>query len=179
MARNAPPTPSSDRLPADVRLGAVVSTFHHDLTGAMLASARATLERAGLEPDALQVLEVPGAFEIPIVARSLAMRADLAAVLCFGVVIKGETTHDFHIASAVSHALQRVSLDTDRLMLMGVLTCNTLEQARERALPSSKHDKGAEVAQAAIAVLAALERTREVGGTTRKAGFGVRTGGPQ
>ncbi|MCY3000566.1 MAG: 6,7-dimethyl-8-ribityllumazine synthase, partial [Planctomycetota bacterium] len=105
------------------------------------------------------------------------VRGDLAAVLCFGVVIKGETTHDFHIASAVSHALQRVSLDTDRPMLMGVLTCNTLEQARERALPGSKHDKGAEVAQAAIRVLAALEQTREVSGATRKAGFALRSEG--
>jgi len=179
MARNAPPSASSLRLPPDVRLGAVVSTFHHDLTGAMLSSARAALAEAGLAEDALHVVEVPGAFEIPIVARSLAMRGDLAAVLCFGIVIKGETTHDFHIASAASHALQRVSLDTDKPMLMGILTCNTLEQARERAMAGSKHDKGREVAHAAVAVLAALERTREVGGTNRKAGFGVRAGGGQ
>ncbi|MBM3988115.1 MAG: 6,7-dimethyl-8-ribityllumazine synthase [Planctomycetes bacterium] len=179
MARNAPPSASSLRLPPDMRLGAVVSTFHHDLTGAMLSSARAALAEAGLADDALHVVEVPGAFEIPIVARSLAMRGDLAAVLCLGIVIKGETTHDFHIASAASHALARVSLDTDKPMLMGILTCNTLEQARERALPGSKHDKGREVAHAAVAVLAALERTREVGGTSRKAGFGVRPGGGQ
>jgi 6,7-dimethyl-8-ribityllumazine synthase len=179
MARNAPPSASSLRLPPNARLGAVVSTFHHDLTGAMLASAREALASAGLADGDLHVVEVPGAFEIPIVARSLAMRGDLAAVLCFGIVIKGETTHDFHIASAASHALQRVSLDTDKPMLMGILTCNTLEQARERALPGSKHDKGREVAQAAVAVLAALERTREVGGDTRKAGFGIRLGGVQ
>ncbi len=174
MARNAPPSASSHRLPPDTRLGVVVSTFHSDLTHAMVASARATLEAAGLAKDGLHVVEVPGAFEIPIVARSLAMRGDLAAVLCFGVVIKGETTHDYHIASAVSHALQRVSLDTDRPMLMGVLTCNTLEQAQARALPGGTHDKGAEVAQAAVAVLAALKNTHELGGSHRKAGFGGR-----
>lgn len=176
MARTADPNPSTPRLPTDAKIGAVVSTYHHDLTGAMLESARRVLAAAGLPPESLFVVEVPGAFELPIVARSLANRAELSAVLCFGVLIKGETTHDFHIASAVSHALQRVALDTDKPMLLGVLTCGTLEQARARALPGG-HDKGAEVARAAVATLAALERTRELGGATRRAGFGLREGG--
>jgi len=173
-----PHQPSTPRvLPPEIRIGAVVSTYHHELTGAMLASARAELEAAGLAPERLVVVEAPGAFEIPIVARSLAVHGDVAAVLCFGLVLKGETTHDVHIASAVSQALQRVSLDLDKPMLFGVLTCNTLDQARERALPGG-HDKGREVARAAIDVLGALEATRKLGAARPIAGFaaGVRAG---
>lgn len=164
------PGPST-RLPAGARLGVVLSTYHHELTGAMLDSARAELARAGLDPDALRVVEVPGAFEIPLVARALGVREEIQAVLCFGLVLKGETTHDQHIATSVSAALQRVSLDIDKPMLFGVLTCNTLEQARARALPGG-HDKGREVARAAVEVLAALENARRVDAARPRAGFG-------
>jgi 6,7-dimethyl-8-ribityllumazine synthase len=191
MARAAEPAPrphsssqagaaAARRLPsgftAGARIGAVVSTYHRDLTGAMLASARAELEAAGLEPEQLVVVEVPGAFELPIVARSLGAREDIRAVLCFGLVLKGETSHDVHIAAAVSQALQRVALDIDTPMLFGVLTCETLEQARARALPASQggsHDKGREVARAALDVLHALEQARLPETAKPRAGFGV------
>ncbi len=154
----------------------MVSTYHRDLTGAMLASARAELEAAGLAPADLVVVEAPGAFELPIVARTLGAREDIRAVLCFGLVLKGETSHDLHIATAVSQALQRVALDIDTPMLFGVLTCNTLEQAKARALPENQggsHDKGREVARAAIDVLAALEAARLADTARPRAGFGV------
>lgn len=172
------PSPSPDgsaaerKLPAGARLGAVLSTYHRELTGAMLDSARAELTRAGLAADALVVIEVPGAFEIPLVARALGVRDDVQAVLCFGLVLKGETTHDHHIATAVTAALQRVSLDIDKPMLLGVLTCDTLEQAKARALPEG-HDKGREVARAAIDVLGALAKARQPETARPRAGFGV------
>lgn len=147
-----------------------MSTYHHDLTGAMLDSARAELTAAGLAREDLLVVEVPGAFEIPLVARQLGMRDDIAAVMCFGLVLKGETSHDHHIASAVSHALQTVALECNAPILFGVLTCNTLEQARARALPGG-HDKGREVARAAIGALAAMSAALEVGTHRRRAGF--------
>lgn len=173
------PAPRPGRaLPPDVRIGAVVSTYHAELTGAMLASAKAELEAAGLTPERWVAVEAPGAFEIPIVARALAVHEDLGAVLCFGLVLKGETTHDQHIATAVSQALQRVSLDLDKPMLFGVLTCDTLEQARARALPGG-HDKGREVARAAIDVLTSLARCREARGPNKRAGFGAGLGSSQ
>jgi 6,7-dimethyl-8-ribityllumazine synthase len=138
----------------------VVSEFHSELTLAMLESAQGVWSAAGLAAENLEVARVPGAFELPLVARRFARRADIDAVVCLGLVLKGETTHDHWVAHAATEGLLKVSLDTDTPVLFGVLTCNTLEQARARALPESKggiHDKGAELAQATLQVLAALD----------------------
>lgn len=149
------------RLPARARIAAAVSTYHHEITGAMLASAQSTLAEAGLDlaADFFEV-RVPGAFELPIVADRLAERDDVDAVLCFALLLKGETDHDRLLAECVTHALQRVALETRTPVLFGVLTCATLEQAQARALRvgAGGLDKGREVALAAIEVLRALER---------------------
>lgn len=167
-------------LPAGTRIAAVVSTFHKQLTSAMLASAQAELEAAGLASEDLVVAWVPGAFELPLVARRLAMRADISAVLCFGLVLKGETTHDVYISQATSQGLMNVSLFTDKPVLFGVLTCNTLEQARARALAPAaggQQDKGREVARAAIETLATLETLQELGKPLTPFGFGAALSG--
>jgi 6,7-dimethyl-8-ribityllumazine synthase len=171
MARSADPSRSAPRLEPGVRIGAVVSTYHRELTAAMLESAAAELASCGLAPSDLLVVEAPGAFELPVVARALGLREDVAAVMCFALVLKGETSHDLHIAGAVAHALQRVSLDTDKPVLFGVLTCDTIEQARARALPGGS-DKGREVARAAVAAIRALSEAATVGEKLRRAGFG-------
>lgn len=147
------------RLRPGARLAAVVSTYHDELTGEMLASGRRELAAAGLPEGDLEVARVPGAFELPIVARRFARRADVHAVMCFGVVIEGETTHDHWVAHGAVQGLLQVALETDTPVLLGVLTCRTLEQARARALPAQRGglDKGREVARAAIDVLEALE----------------------
>jgi 6,7-dimethyl-8-ribityllumazine synthase len=177
MARPADDSRPSPRLEPGARIGAVVSTYHGELTCAMLESARAELVARGLSPSDLLVVEVPGSFEIPVVARALALREDVSAVMCFGLVLKGETEHDRYIADATAHALQRVSLDTDKPILFGILTCDTLEQARARALPGARdsdgHDKGREVARAAMEAIAALARAATVGEKVRRAGFGA------
>jgi 6,7-dimethyl-8-ribityllumazine synthase len=141
-------------LAEDACIAVVVSQYHRELTEAMAYSAWKTLEAAGLpeEEGRFDVVCAPGAFELPILARELAASGDYQAVLCFGVLLKGETSHDYHIASAVSHALQQVALDNELPVLFGLLTCDTLEQARARALPDG-HDKGREVALAAIEVV--------------------------
>jgi len=129
----------------------------------MLGSALETLAQAGIERESVLVVSAPGAFELPIVARRLAARKDVAAVLCFGLVLKGETEHDRHIASACAHGLMRAALETDTPILFGVLTCATLQQARERAQREAEGglDKGREVALAALEVLAALDAAGE------------------
>jgi 6,7-dimethyl-8-ribityllumazine synthase len=167
----AHPSPTG-RLPAGARLAAVVSSYHPELTEALFDSARRELERSGLEGELLRV-DAPGAFELPLIARRLGLRDDVDAVLCLGLVLKGETPHDRYIADAVAHGLQRVALEIDKPVLFGVLTCDTIEQARERALPelAGGHDKGREVARAAIGALAALERAQQTARRLQPAGF--------
>lgn len=148
------------RLSPGRRIATVVSSYHLELTGAMAASAAATLRQAGLGEGDLLEFEAPGAYELPILAQALAARADVDAVLCFGLVLRGETDHDRYISAAVAEALQRVGLDARKPVLFGVLTCNTLEQAQARArlAVDGGLDKGREVARAAIGALATLEQ---------------------
>jgi 6,7-dimethyl-8-ribityllumazine synthase len=149
---------SPHRLPPGARIACAVSTYHEDVTGEMLASALETLGELGVEREEVLVVPCPGAFELPLVARRLARRKDVVAVLCFGLVLKGETEHDRYISEACAHGLTLVALETDTPVLFGVLTCANLEQARERARRESAGglDKGREVALAALEALAAL-----------------------
>lgn len=155
--------PAVPRLPEKSRLACVVSGYHEEITGGMLASALETLEAAGVPRRRVQVVSAPGAYELPILARALAEQRTVAAVLCFGLVLKGETEHDRYIAAACADGLMRVALDTRTPVLFGVLTCASLAQARKRARRASAGglDKGREVAEAALAVLASLA---EIGG---------------
>ena len=153
------------RLRPGCRIAAIVSRYHGELTGAMARSARAELEAHGLAPRDLVELAAPGAFELPVIASELARREDIDAVLCFGLVLKGETEHDRHIARAVAHGLVEIGLRERKPVLFGVLTCNTLAQARARALSAAEggeQDKGREVARAAIEALGALDLARDL-----------------
>lgn len=160
MSLGQPDYPSP-RLRGAARVAAVVSGYHAEVTGAMFDSAREALIEAGAE-DVLRV-EAPGSFELPLLAQAIAGREDVDAVLCFGLILKGETEHDTHIARAVSQGLMRVALDTRKPVLFGVLTCSTLEQAQARARCAADGglDKGREVARAAVIALNALAQSRE------------------
>jgi 6,7-dimethyl-8-ribityllumazine synthase len=146
------------RLRRPARVAAVVSRYHPEITGGMFASARATLTAAGLAPGDLLRIDAPGSYELPLIAQRLARRPDVDAVLCFGLVLKGETDHDRYIAWAVSDGLMRVALEHEKPVLFGVLTCSTLAQAEARARRRAEGglDKGAEVARAAVETLNAL-----------------------
>lgn len=151
------------RLEPGTRVALVVSRYHADLTGWMADSARAELRAAGLAPEDVLVVEAPGAFELPFLARALARREDVRSVLCFGLVLKGETEHDRHIARAVASGLVSAAFETDTPIHFGVLTCSTRDQAEARAKPASlggRLDKGREVARAAIDTLVALSAIR-------------------
>ena len=126
----------------------------------MLDSAKAVLEQSGVAADDIEVAWAPGAFELPIIAKRFARRDDIHAVLCFGLVLTGETNHDRYVSYGATEGLLKASLSTDTPVLFGVLTCPNLVLAKARALPPSaagKQDKGAEVARAALGVLHALE----------------------
>ncbi|MFT4648807.1 MAG: 6,7-dimethyl-8-ribityllumazine synthase [Glaciecola sp.] len=144
-----------------MKIACVLSEFHLDLTGAMMQSARAELLRAGMAEEDWVVIQVPGAFELPLVARRLASHSDIDAVLCFGLVITGETKHDHWVSMGATEGILLASLETDKPILFGVLTCDTVEQARARALAPEAggvQDKGREVAAAAIKTLHALDQ---------------------
>ena len=146
-----------------VRVAVVRSSFHSDLTGAMTTSARSALHEAGVAEGDILEAEVPGSFELPLGARRFARRGDIAGVLCFGVVIKGETTHDHHVATGATQGIQQVMLETDKPVLLGVLTTNDLEQARARALPppGGVYDKGRECALALVQLLNTLDELED------------------
>jgi 6,7-dimethyl-8-ribityllumazine synthase len=164
-----PPEPIGE----GTRIGLVVSSYHGELTRQMASSARRVLLEAGLRPEDVLELEAPGSFELPLVARRLAVRDDVHAVLCLGLVLKGETSHDQHIARECARGILQVSLETDKPVLFGVLTCDTLEQARERCQPGPL-DKGAEAARGALQTLEALQKAAVVGTEPKTLGFGIR-----
>ena len=113
--------------------------------------------RAGIDPKAIDVAWVPGAFEVPLVADRLAASRQYAAVLCLGAVIRGETTHDQHINRAVSLSLMESGVRSGVPVLFGILTCDTLEQAIHRA-GGRQGNKGAECAEGALQMVNLLAK---------------------
>jgi 6,7-dimethyl-8-ribityllumazine synthase len=140
----------------------VVSRYHDFVTDKLQAAAIAALDHAGVKTDAITVVRVPGAFEIPIAARLAAETGEFAAVVCLGCLIRGGTPHFEYIAAAVSHGLTAASADTGVPMAFGVLTTNSVEEALER-VGDGPSNKGWEAATAAVemaAVAAALAEFR-------------------
>lgn len=127
----------------------VVSRYNASVTNRLLEGALETLRRFGIPDEHIVVAWVPGAWEIPLVARRFAASRHFAAVICLGAVIRGETTHDQYINQQVSRTLGALALETDVPVMFGVLTCNTLEQALHRA-GGNVGNKGAECAEAAL-----------------------------
>ena len=139
------------------RWAIVVSRYNENITGRLLDGAVATLRDAGAADEAIDVVWVPGAFELPTIAARLAEADAYNAVLCLGAVIRGETTHDQHINRAVSYQLADIGVRTGVPVLFGVLTCDTLEQALHRA-GGNVGNKGAECAEAALRMADLLRR---------------------
>ncbi len=131
----------------------VVSRYNASITDALEAGARDEYARRGGDPADLSVLPAPGTFELTVLASAAAQR--FAAVVALGCVVKGETSHDQHLASAVAHGLTDVSVRTGTPVAFGVLTVDTVEQARERA-GGRQGNKGAEAMSAVLDTLESL-----------------------
>jgi len=129
--------------------GIVVSRFNSLVTEQLLTGAMDCLVRHGAEEGDITVVRCPGSFEIPQVARRLAERGRLDAVICLGCVIRGETPHFDYIAAEVAKGVGQISLQTDTPVAFGVLTTETLEQALERA-GAKAGNKGWDAALSAI-----------------------------
>ena len=140
--------------------GIVVSRYNEFVTSRLLEGARAALLRHGAEEEKIHVVQVPGAFEIPIVAREMALSGRYNAIICLGAVIRGATPHFDYIASAVSSGVARVGLDTGIPVLFGVLTTDTVEQAIKRA-GTGEGNKGCEAALSAIEMVTLLAALKD------------------
>lgn len=140
----------------------VVSRFNDLITDRLLAGAIDTLCRHGATDEQLTVVHVPGSFEIPLVADQLAQSGRFAAVVCLGAVIQGQTTHHEYINQQVAAGLAQASLGGGIPVTFGVLTCQTMEQALDRA-GGKAGNKGNEAALAAIEMISVLRQLREAG----------------
>lgn len=143
-----------------LRVVVVASSWHEVVMAGLVDGAVRACVAAGVEPELVQV---PGAFELPIVAQAAA-RSGADAVVCLGVVIRGGTPHFEYVCSAVTDGLTRVALDEGVPVGFGVLTCDDEAQALERAgLPDSREDKGREAVEAALSTAVRLEQLRALG----------------
>jgi len=132
-----------------MRIAIVVSRFNDFVTERLLEGATAALADAGVSGGDVEVLRVPGAFEIPMAAQRIAETGRVAAVICLGCLIRGATPHFEYIASACAQGITTASAMTGVPMSFGVLTTNSAEEALERAAPGPAN-KGREAAAAAV-----------------------------
>jgi 6,7-dimethyl-8-ribityllumazine synthase len=115
------------------RFTIVISLFNSFISDRLLSGALDALERHGALPDNISVVWVPGCFEIPPVARRLALSKKYDAVICLGALLRGETPHFDYLSSTVTKELGAIGMEADIPVINGVLTCNTMEQAVDRA----------------------------------------------
>lgn len=118
---------------AGLRFGIVVSRFNSFITERLLAGALDALERAGADGKQIDVVRVPGSFEIPIAAKKMGSSGKYDAVVAIGCILRGETSHFEYISSEVARGVQLAQMDTGVPIIFCVLTCDTLEQAIDRA----------------------------------------------
>lgn len=131
------------------RFAIVVSRFNEFITSKLLGGAVDTLQRHGCIPDHIAVVHVPGAFELPLIAKKLAQSGSYDAIICLGCVIRGQTPHFEYIAGETVRGIGRVGLETGVPATFGVITADTLEQAVERA-GAKAGNKGVDAALTAI-----------------------------
>jgi len=132
-----------------LKFGLVVSRFNEFFTKKLLEGAQDALLRHGVSQEDIEVAWVPGAFEIPLIAKKLAQTKRYDAVICLGAVVRGETPHFEYIAAQLAKDISKVGLDTGLPVIYGVITADTLEQAIERA-GTKQGNKGFEAAVSAI-----------------------------
>jgi 6,7-dimethyl-8-ribityllumazine synthase len=153
---------------AGLRIGVVASQFNNFITDRLLAGALDALQQAGATEDQIQIVRVPGSFELPLVAKKLAVTERFDSIICIGCVLRGETSHYDVVVSETARGIQLAQLDSGVPLIFCVLTCDTLEQAIDRAGLKSGN-KGYEAGLAAVEMAQLL---RKIG-----AGSGAASGG--
>jgi 6,7-dimethyl-8-ribityllumazine synthase len=140
-----------------IKFGIVMSRFNEFITGKLLEGARDALIRHGAREEDIEVVKVPGSFEIPMVAKRMASKGAYNAVICLGTVIRGATPHFDYIAAEVSKGIASASMETGIPIAFGIITCDSIEQAVERAGTKSGN-KGWDAAVTAIEMAQVLKK---------------------
>lgn len=144
----------------NIKVGIVVARFNEFITSKLLAGAIDGLKRENVNEDDIEVAWVPGAFEIPLIAKKMANSEKYDAVICLGAVIRGATSHYDYVCSEVSKGIAQVSLGAEIPVMFGVLTTDTIEQAVERA-GTKAGNKGFECAQGAIEMVNLIKNLQQ------------------
>jgi 6,7-dimethyl-8-ribityllumazine synthase len=142
-----------------LRFGIVVAKFNKFVTSKLLSSCVEGLTKHGVKAADIEVVRVPGAFEIPLVARTMAKSSRFNAVICLGAVIRGDTPHFDYISAEASRGIGQAALDADVPIIFGVLTTHTIAQAIERA-ESAKFNRGGDAARSAIEMATVMKTLR-------------------
>ncbi len=156
---------------AGVRIAFACAEFNGGITDRLLTGALDWLESAGCDLGDVTVAWAPGAFELPLLAQSLAASGRIDAVVCLGAVIRGDTGHYEFVAGECAAGIQQVQLDTGLPVVFGVLTTDTVEQALVRSLPDETN-KGTEAVRTALETVAVLRAVADVSATAQ-AGYSV------
>ena len=136
---------------SEARVALCVARFYTELADRLEQGARSALSQSGVTR--IERFDVPGAFELPLIAKYAAESGRFDAIVCLGAVIRGETDHYDYVCSTAADGISRVQLETGIPCGFGVLTVDTMEQALDRVAGGSKRDTGAHAAQAALASL--------------------------
>lgn len=142
------------------RFAVIAARFNEFIVEQLVAGARDGLHRHGVKDEMMDLFRVPGSFEIPLVAQKLGRSGRYSAVICLGAVIKGETGHYDHVAGGAASGVAQASLTTGIPIIFGILTCDTLDQAINRA-GAKAGNKGFEAALAAIEMVNLLRELPE------------------
>jgi 6,7-dimethyl-8-ribityllumazine synthase len=144
------------------RIAVAAARFNADLTDELLAGCLRRLGELGVADDHVEVVRVPGAFELPVTAKAFARTGRFDAVVCLGAVVRGDTPHFDYVAGECARGLQDVSIDEHIPVIFGVLTTNTHEQAVARTGGTHGH-AGERAAEAAVEMIAVLDQIAHAG----------------
>jgi 6,7-dimethyl-8-ribityllumazine synthase len=153
---------------SDRRVALCVARFYEEIADKLEEGARAALDEAGITE--VDRFDVPGAFELPLIAKYAAESGRFAAVVCLGAVIRGETDHYDYVCRSAAEGISQVQLETGVPCGFGVLTVATMEQALDRVVGGGKRDSGRHATEAVIASLAVKD---ELSGRRGRTGFAV------
>src|SRR5580658_8276365 len=155
---------------AGLRIGVVASQFNSFITDRLLAGALDALQQAGATEEQIQIVRVPGSFELPLAAKKMAASGNFDSIICIGCILRGETSHYDVVVSETARGVQLAQLDTGVPLIFCVLTCDTLEQAIDRA-GLKGGNKGYEAGLGAIEM---GQLMRKLGGGTARTASGAK-----
>jgi 6,7-dimethyl-8-ribityllumazine synthase len=154
---NGPTIIESDETVPSPRIGIVISEYNTRIINKLLEACLSTLESNGVDLSSVIIAKVPGAFEIPMVARKMAFSSDYDVVITLGAIIRGETPHFEYIANCCSQELMSIGTESQIPVIFGVLTVDNIQQAIDRS-GDEESNKGAEAARTALDMVSILRK---------------------